>query len=217
MADAVLDAQAAERSRIATEVHDDTVQVMTATLVLLDRVAQMVEHHADMELNILLAEACSVVSDAVERARRLAFALWPTVLHEQGLVAAITPVVEQTGREIGAKVSISAPTERFERRIEEVVFRTIQEAVANIRKHSRANQIIVSVRLVGNRLVSVIDDDGRGFDVSTPQNLDGIPHMGLAAMRERVRMSGGTIHIDSSHGSGTMVTFQVPLSQLGTP
>ena len=135
------------------------------------------------------------------------FALWPTVLHEQGLVAAITPVVEQTGREIGAKVSISAPTERFERRIEEVVFRTIQEAVANIRKHSRANQIIVSVRLVGNRLVSVIDDDGRGFDVSTPQNLDGIPHMGLAAMRERVRMSGGTIHIDSSHGSGTMVTF----------
>ena len=71
MADAVLDAQAAERSRIATEVHDDTVQVMTATLVLLDRVAQMVEHHADMELNILLAEACSVVSDAVERARRL--------------------------------------------------------------------------------------------------------------------------------------------------
>jgi signal transduction histidine kinase len=121
-------------------------------LVLLDRVAHMVEHHADMELNVLLAEARSVVNDAIERTRRLAFELWPTVLYEHGLSAAITPTVEQTGREIGAQV------------------RTIQEAIANIRKHSRESQIIVYVRLVGNRLVSVIDDDGRGFNVSTPQN-----------------------------------------------
>jgi signal transduction histidine kinase len=210
---AVLSAEAAERSRIATAVHDDTVQVMAATLVLLDRIAQMAERHADMELEALLAEARSVVGDATERTRRLAFELWPAVLYEHGLAAAITTMVEQAGREIGAQVSISVPPERFERRVEEVVFRTVQEAIANIRKHSRANRITVDVREVDNGLEVVVDDDGCGFDVSTPSNqLKEIPHMGLAAMRERVRMSGGAIHIHSSGGSGTRVTFQVPLS-----
>jgi two-component system sensor histidine kinase DegS len=212
--DAMLRAEVAERSRIATAVHDDTVQVMAATLVVLDRVAEMVERYGDARINVLLADARAVLSDASERTRRLAFELWPVCLRERGLAGAIATLVTETGREIGAHVSVCVAGERFEWGIEQVVFRTVQEAVANIRKHSRANHIVVDVRKVAGRLVAVVDDDGRGFDVVAARSPDrGIPHMGLQAMIERVQMHGGTMHIDSSRGSGTRVAFQLPLRE----
>ncbi len=210
---AILEAEAAERARIATALHDDTVQVMTASSVMLDRVAQAVQRYADADVATLIARARTVVEDATERTRRLTFELRPAVLHELGIRHALAAIVEQAGEEIGAEFSVIAPTERFDWPLEELVYRTVQEAVANIRKHSQAHHITVSVERRGDRLTAVVADDGRGFDVAAATDPSSqILHMGLNAMIERVRMAGGSISVDSRATRGTRISFQLPLS-----
>lgn len=210
---AMLVAEEAERTRIATALHDDTVQVMTASLVMLDRVAQGLERHGDADLQALIERARKVVGEATDRTRRLTFELRPAVLHERGIAPALTAIVEQAGLEIGAEVSVSAPSERFDWSLEELVYRTVQEAVANIRKHSCARHIAVSVEHVDHQLAGVVADDGRGFDVGKAIDPSSqILHMGMQAMIERVRMAGGSIDVDSHQDRGTRISFTVPTS-----
>jgi PAS domain S-box-containing protein len=212
IAGAMLAAERGERSRIAGALHDDTVQVMTAALVSLERVAQAVSRCGDAEVRALIADTQAVVAQATERTRRLAFELRPAVLQEHGIAPALSAMVEQAGREIGADVSVSAPEERFQWTLEELVYRTVQEAVANIRKHSQARHITVCVDRLTDRLATVVTDDGRGFDVAAaidPSNK--ILHMGLHSMIERVRAAGGSIHINSRHSGGTRVAFHLPI------
>lgn len=212
LAAAALRAEAAERSRVAAAVHDDTVQVLVAILARLDRLAQVSKRFQDTEIETDIDDARTLVRDATDRTRRLAFELWPFTLRERGLGDAVRTIVEQTCLEIDARVSISVTGERFSWDVEQVVFRTIQEAVANIRKHSRANHVTVDIRRVSTWLVAVVHDDGCGFDVSATNARCGIPHMGLRATVERVEASCGAIRIRSSQGGGTRVSFRVPIS-----
>lgn len=212
MAGAMLSAERAERSRIAGELHDDTVQVMTAVLVTLERVARAVSRRGDGEALSLVAEAQAVLAQATERTRRLTFELRPAMLHECGIAPALSAMVEQAGREIGAEVSVTAPEERFDWSLEELVYRTVQEAVANSRKHSQANHITVCVERLADRLAAVVADDGRGFDVrAATDSSNEILHMGLHSMIERVRSAGGSIHIHSRRTGGTRIAFHLPL------
>jgi two-component system sensor histidine kinase NreB len=209
----ILEAEAAERARIATALHDDTVQVMIASLVMLGRVAEAVQRYGDADVRALIDRARTVLEEATERTRHLTFELRPAVLHELGISPAITEIVEQAGEEIGAEVAVSAPGERFDWAVEELVYRTVQEAVANIRKHSQARHITVSVERVGERLAVVVEDDGCGFDVAAATDPSSrVLHMGLHAMIERVRMAGGSISVDSGQAGGSRVSFQLPLS-----
>jgi PAS domain S-box-containing protein len=212
---AMLTAEEAERSRIATELHDDTVQVLTASLLMLDRIAEAVLPYGDADVGSLIARARTTVEEATERTRRLTFELRPAVLHERGIAQALRAILEHAGEEIGAEISVVAPDERFDSSLEELVYRTVQEAVANIRKHSHATHITVSVDRLTDRLAGVIADNGQGFDVAAAIDPSTrILHMGMHAMIERVRMAGGSIHVDSHRGGGTRIVFQVPLSHV---
>jgi signal transduction histidine kinase len=92
------------------------------------------------------------------------------------------------------------------------VYRTVQEAVANIRKHSQARHITVTVERRDGGLRGVVADDGRGFDVAAATDPSvQVLHMGMNAMIERVRMAGGSIVVDSSPAGGSRVSFQLPL------
>jgi PAS domain S-box-containing protein len=212
---AMLAAEEAERSRIATALHDDTVQVMTASMLMLDRVALGMAPYGDADLQALIERARRVVAEATERTRRLTFELRPAVLHECGIARAVTAMVEQAGREIGAETSVSATIERFDWSLEELVYRTVQEAVANIRKHSRARHITVSVERITDRLAGMVADDGRGFDVAGAIDPSSqVLHMGMQTMIERVRIAGGSITVDSHRGHGTRISFQLPVAQV---
>jgi len=209
---AMLRAEEAERARIATELHDDTVQVMTASLISIDRVLK--ERPLAQSLSEKLTDARATIAEAAERTRRLSFELRPAVLHEQGLTPAITAMAEQAGREIGAQVLVNLPSGRFEWSVEELVYRTIQEAMANLRKHSRAKHVSVTLTRRRASLSGVVADDGRGFKLSeTVTRADHLLHMGLETMIERVRLAGGELDIDSSPGEGTRISFEIPLVQ----
>ena len=208
----MLHAEEAERGRIATSLHDDTIQVMTASLIALDRVLGVVGHVEGA--GDVLRSARQTIEQATERTRRLTFELRPAVLHEQGMAAAITAMVEQAGREIGAEVSVNVPRKRYEWPIEELVYRTVQEAVANVRKHSLASHVSVTISRRKRSLTGVVADDGRGFAVEqTEQRPDRVLHFGLETMLERVRMAGGDLEIDSEPGAGTRILFDIPIDR----
>ena len=208
---AMLQAEEAERGRIATSLHDDTIQVMTAAMIAIDRVLKTTGD--EERLRTALKRARETLEQATERTRRLTFQLRPAVLHEQGMAPAITAMVEQAGAEIGAEVTVNVPRMRFERSVEELVYRTVQEAIANVRKHSGAAHILVTVAHRRDSLVGVVADDGQGFDLAEAATRpDRVLHIGLDTMVERVRMAGGLVDIDSAPEGGTRISFDVPLA-----
>jgi PAS domain S-box-containing protein len=211
---AMLQAEEAERGRIATSLHDDTIQVMTASLIAIDRVLK--RDDVDEGLEVSLRNARNTIEQATERTRRLTFELRPAVLHEQGMAPAISAMVHQAAEELGATAAVNVPKRRFDWSVEELVYRTVQEAVANVRKHSEASNILVTVVPRRDRLTAVVADDGKGFDpVETTGRPDRLLHIGLETLVERVRMAGGTVDVDSAPGAGTRVSFDVPIVGAG--
>jgi PAS domain S-box-containing protein len=206
---ALLGVEEAERARIATSLHDDTIQVLTASLVALDRLARSDPGNAGAARAVEAARG--VLEQATERTRRLTFELRPTVLHERGIAAAVRALAEGLRQETAISTELEVTEERFNWAVEELVYRTIQEAVANVRKHADATNLIVIVRSVGTHVVGEVTDDGRGFDVNHATDREHMAfHQGLDAMSERVRMAGGQISIESSPGHGARVRFELP-------
>jgi signal transduction histidine kinase len=189
----MLQAEENERSRIATELHDDTVQVMTAALLSMDRVALVARKAGDMKLESAVMHTRATLEEATDRTRRLMFELRPAILHENGLRAALRVLADQTARATNATARVRCEPARYDPSIEELVYRTIQEALANIRKHAAAERISVTVAEDAGALRGVIRDDGRGFDVAAARiRPDAAFHLGIAALVERVHAAGGT-------------------------
>jgi PAS domain S-box-containing protein len=112
----MLRAEEAERSRIATELHDDTVQVMTASLFALDRVALIARRSENQQIESAVTVTRATLEEATARARRLMFELRPAILHEHGLIAAVEVLADQTRRETGARTVVSGMTGRYRTR-----------------------------------------------------------------------------------------------------
>jgi PAS domain S-box-containing protein len=199
-----------ERTRIATELHDDTVQVMTATLLSLDRLTKAIER-GDVERAGASVAARSTLAAAVERTRRLMFELRPPLLESQGLDPALRDLAVTAAAEAGFEASAEIAVGRYSEAVETLAYRTVQEAISNARKHARASTLRLALAESDGHLQGEVVDDGCGFDVG--QALDRRTrrmHMGLDTMIERVRMAGGEIAVESARGSGTTVSFRIP-------
>jgi len=209
----MLQAEEVERSRIATELHDDTVQVMIASLMAMDRVALVAGRVGAPQLQSAVSVARATLEEATDRTRRLMFELRPAVLMRDGLVAAVRVLAQQVARETGASARVRGAMGRYDHALEELVYRSVQEALANVRKHARASSITVTLRERAGAIGAEVCDDGLGFDVVDARTRRGAAlHLGLDALQERVRAAGGTASITSSPGRGTCVRFTVPLS-----
>ena len=209
----MLQAEEVERSRIATELHDDTVQVMIASLMAMDRVALVAGRVGAPQLQSAVSIARATLEEATDRTRRLMFELRPAVLMRDGLVAAVRVLAQQVARETGASARVRGAMGRYDHPLEELVYRSVQEALANVRKHARASSITVTLRERAGVIGAEVCDDGLGFDVVDARTRRGAAlHLGLDALQERVRAVGGAASITSSPGRGTCVRFTVPLS-----
>ncbi len=105
---------------------------------------------------------------------------------------------------IGAEISVSS-------HVQVCLFRVVQEALTNVRKHARARHIDVEVRFGPTEVECLVRDDGRGFDLDLARELDPESHVGLTSMRSRMLMIGGRLDIVSAAGEGTQVRARVPL------
>ena len=209
----MLQAEEVERSRIATELHDDTVQVMAAALLALDRVSLVASRSGADDVASAVSMARATLEEATERARRLMFELRPAILHDQGLFRALHVLVAQIAREVGAEGTVAGVSRRYDLAVEELVYRCAQEALANVRKHARPRTIVVNIADDDAVLRIDVRDDGCGFDVESVRSRpDAALHFGLDTMIERIRAAGGEAAINSEVDAGTTVSFTVPLN-----
>src|SRR5581483_10269893 len=121
------------------------------------------------------------LAEATERTRRLMFELRPTVLHDYGLTAATRVLLGETARETGASTTLNGEVGRYHLVLEEAVYRGIQEALANVRRHAAASEVAVCIEERAGMVVCDVTDNGRGFD---PQEVRARPqaalHIGLS-------------------------------------
>ncbi len=207
----MLRAEADERARIAEELHDDTVQVLTATLLSLDR-QRLSDERGKPEAAAEAAErARHTLALALDRTRRLMFELRPPLLEAHGLAPAVRDLVEHAKQELGLEVGVEVEVPRYPEDFETLVYRIVREAVANVRRHARAHRLEVTLVHADGELVGTVIDDGRGFDVHRALDRHRTRlHLGLDATIERIRLAGGDIEIDSAPGEGTRLSFRIP-------
>lgn len=197
-------AQEEERERVAGDLHDDSVQIMTAVLLRLGALRRTV---SDAALVSRLDDLQRDVQEAIKRLRVMIFDLRPPVLDRDGLVPALRQCLENAfeGTEVEWKVDAhlnsEPPTEA-----RAVLYRIAQEAVRNVRHHAQAAYVTVRVaEHEGGVRVQVVDD-GVGF---SPDGGETPGHMGLISMRQRAEIAGGWCRVDSRPGAGTTVEFWI--------
>ncbi|HEX2377652.1 MAG TPA: sensor histidine kinase [Gaiellales bacterium] len=203
----LLRAEQQEQRRIALELHDDTVQVLAASLLALDRLVGCDNPDA---IRGVAESTRRTLAAATDRTRRLMFELRPP----QGLARAVRELASQAGREADLEVEVTVPSDPLPFMVEEVAYRTVREAVSNVRRHARARRLEIQIAATGDMLRGSIRDDGRGFDPSrVGRRSHGVRlHLGIETLLERAELAGGTATVDSKPGQGTEVTFELPLS-----
>ena len=199
----LVNAQEDERRRIAQDVHDDVIQTMTALGLRLEVVDRSPD--ADPEA---LSQLAADVRGAIERLRHLTFDLHPDSLDRDGLAAAIVHLGSQAPAgaarlEVRSRLAHEPP-----RDLRVQAYRIIREAVMNAWKHTNASRIVVELDREGAVLALAIRDEGAGFDPAASVDLPG--HLGLASMRRRAELLGGTLSIESTPGAGTTIEARLP-------
>jgi PAS domain S-box-containing protein len=208
---AMLRAEDDQRVRIATDLHDDTVQVMTAALLSADRVTAAIERGDAVVALAAAADYRETLGEAMDRTRRLMFELRPPTLEASGLSAALTDLLERAGREAGFTAHVDCPSVRYGETVETLAYRTMLEGVANIRKHARARNVWLVCREQLGRLEVSLRDDGIGFDAESAATFDRRLHIGLDSISERVRLAGGRFATHSTPGEGTILSVSLPV------
>jgi signal transduction histidine kinase len=202
----------AERRRWARELHDETLQGLGGLQVLLSSALRRGDAQRREQA---MTQAVEHIAREIENLRAIITELRPAALDELGLATAIEGLLdrhrEQSGFEIDAELSLPGQSERLDDELESAVYRLLQEALTNVAKHAGAHRVRVVVGESGGRLQLEVHDDGTGFDPDTVSR-----GFGLAGMRERAGLAGGTISIDSGEG-GTRLQASIPARRAGAP
>ena len=194
-----------ERRRISRELHDETGQ---ALMVLRFQLEMLVSNAENPEQKAMVQESLDVLDRTIEGLRRIIARLSPRVLEEFGLLAAIRRHAQLLASQTRMKARVELPGEiaAMDHDIEVALYRSAQEALHNIAKHSRARNFVVRLRSAGGAIHLVIEDDGTGVLTKAPEG----GGFGLTGMRERAVALGGSVSIESRRGRGTQVHIILP-------
>ena len=207
----------AERERIAREMHDSLAQVLGFIHLQLQALRGKVARVDPAVVAASLAELTDVAEDAYRDVREAILGLRESSRAGRSLFANLRAYLERYEHQAGIDTVFEADSEQppnLTPQAEIHVIRVIQEALTNVRKHARARRAVVRVTTEEGMVAFTVEDDGRGFDVSSASpGHDG--GFGLHAMRERMELIGGTLMIDSAPKRGTRVIARVPLVPAG--
>ena len=147
-----------------------------------------------------------------EDVHALSYRLHPSILEDLGLIEALNSECERFSQTCSLRLEVNADEipEKLPRDVALCLFRIAQEGLRNVARHAKASQAEVCLRRLDGGLQLVVRDDGAGFDPA--QHRDRIS-LGLASMRQRVRLLGGKLEIDSNPGQGTTIRAWVPLKE----
>ena len=207
-----ISAQEEERKRISRELHDGTSQSIAALGLGLDTVVALLKKGDERALK-MLDELRRCASDILKELHRIEHDLRPSVLDDLGLVPAIRWYLERrlSGTPIRYHFQVEGDVRPLPANIETMVFRIVQESIFNAVKHSRAEDLHVSVRFEHKILYITVRDNGVGFDGAILSNEGKRESLGIIGIRERSELIGGSLEIRSALGSGTEITFSIPI------
>ena len=201
-------AQEEERKRISRELHDGTGQGLMALRLYLGMLAS---ESRSPESLLKIEEALKLLDHTTEDLRRIIGRLSPRILDELGLLAAIRKEARGLSRNTGMKARLDLPNEfaPLDREIEVAIYRSLQEALHNIAKHSRAQNFAIRLTNAGGLLCLAVEDDGIGFS----KRKTGVGTFGLRGLRERTAALGGKVRIHSEKRSGDANQNQLPATR----
>lgn len=202
-----VDLQEEERRRIAADIHDSVIQLIYGALYETEGTLQRLPPQA-ATAQLDLQNIQSSLKQAIAEIYQAIYDLWPASLDEMGLFPSLRTYLvqyeETTG--ISCRLRIQGNPIRFNPPARITLFRILQEALYNVRKHAQATSVEVIFTFQKDRVKVVVQDDGVGFDQE--RALDEKKHLGLISMRERAENIGGTFMIESAYGRGSQLVWE---------
>jgi two-component system, NarL family, sensor histidine kinase DegS len=198
-------AQETERKRIARDLHDETAQALVV-------VSRHLEDLATGKGKLSAVEIREEVRKILEGVRRFSQELRPSILDDLGLIPALNWLTSELTKTdgIGVETRVTGLPVHLSPQTELMLFRIVQEALTNVRKHAQASHVLIKANFLENSLQLSINDNGKGF--LSPEKLSDLAakgKLGLLGMQERVQLMGGVIKIESSPESGTSINIEV--------
>lgn len=208
----IIRAQEEERRRVAREIHDGPAQTM-ANLVLRAEICERLLEADRENVKEELGRLKGLIQESLRELRRIIFNLRPMALDDLGLVPTLNRYLENLREQEAVPVTLTVKGDeiRMSSSKEVALFRMVQEAVNNARKHVCASRIDVVIEFAPDRCVEVrVEDDGEGFDVEALQaEWMSRESYGLMSMRERIQLVGGEFSVSSAVGRGTRIAARV--------
>jgi signal transduction histidine kinase len=197
-----------ERNRLARDLHDSVSQELFSLTMLAAAARRTLEARPDLTSARLL-EIEESARRALEETRSLIFALRPAALDGRGLAPALRDLLDALRERQGLSVTLHCEGERrLPLEHEQALFRIVQEALANVARHSGVREAEVELRYQDEHVALVVHDEGRGFDPSAIRNPRAI---GLQSMTERAEALGGSFRVVSAPGEGTRIEVELPV------
>lgn len=208
----IIEAQEQERQRLVRQLHDGPAQSLTNLILQ----AEICERVFDTDANRArqeLGELKTAVTSTFQKVRDYMFDLRPMMLDDLGLIPTIRRYIDHYNEKssIPAVLTVTGNERRFAPYKEVVIFRVIQELLANVRAHSHATRAQVFLDVNDDLIQVTVEDNGSGFNVAEVLNAQQPKGIGLSTLRERVTMLGGDIRIDSAVGRGSKIVLQMSI------
>jgi signal transduction histidine kinase len=204
-----------ERLRLSLDLHDGPIQTIVASQLELKTCSLYVSRNRLDEAEAKMESTMKALGESVRDLRRIVRDLNPPSVSKEGLIAGIEEYVASVEQNDGIKChfEVTDPEGVLDTSMERGIYYVIREALTNVRKHSGASEVRVSISAGAGKLTVSIADNGRGFDTAVISSGLKEGHIGIRSMKERTRIMNGTIDIKSRKGDGTTVTLTVPIGK----
>jgi len=199
-----------EAKRIAHILHDESAQTLAVAYMEINEVsldAENADYSREKISNVL-----ALLENVREQLRTLSHELRPLILDQLGLIPALKLLVNGVKERAGLKIEIIGGelVGRMPQQVETLMYRVVQEALANVSRHAKADTVTVRIWLENGALKCSVSDDGVGFN-SKSEDMKEAQGIGLLGMKERVAALGGNFVVDSEVGKGTVLISEIPL------
>ena len=209
----LLQLQDDERRRIARELHDSVGQMLAALGMNLAVVGTEIERLT--KITSTVNDSAALVQELSREVRTISHLLHPPLLDEAGLASALRWYVEGFAQRSKIEVDLEFPVDfgRLPRESETAIFRTVQECLTNIHRHSESPTATIRIAASDNHVRVEVEDRGKGIppEKQSEMTSTGTPGVGIRGMRERLRQLDGSLDIHSN-GKGTLIVAQLPVT-----
>lgn len=215
----IFEAQEDERRRIAQELHDGTTQELIAIANGAQTALLASQEVGKEQMNRHVEGIRDAILEVSEEVRRMSLDLRPALLDHVGLLSAIRWLAERSNMEAGMDIAVvvTGDDRKLNSEIEVRIFRTVQEALSNVRRHSHATQVLIQLDYAQDGIRLTIEDNGVGLVPGA--STEGLAHagkLGLIGMQERIEVLGGMFDVRSAE-EGTTLSIEIPLTHCSEP